>query len=192
MRHRQCPRPLPTCWLFTDERIATAALLRAVRRLPRGSGIVFRHYGTDAVERRALFDRVARMARRRGLMLLLGGPIGQARLWGADGAHARSAPVRRNESRRYRAIRSAPVHDMAERRAAERAGADLLFLSPLFATRSHPGARPLGSYRFARIARSTPLPVMALGGVSMRHRALLARLGAAGFGAIDGLSHLSQ
>jgi thiamine-phosphate pyrophosphorylase len=76
---------------------------------------------------------------------------------------------------------------MAQLRAAERAGVDLIFLSPLFATRSHPGARPLGPFRFAAIARRASMPVMALGGVHPRHSGAIRRLGAAGFGAIDGL-----
>ena len=72
--------------------------------------------------------------------------------------------------------------------AAQRAGADLLFLSPLFPTRSHPDARSLGRVRFAALAHATPLPVIALGGVTARHRRSLAALGAAGWAAIDGLT----
>src|SRR3546814_7971642 len=46
-------------------------------------------YRTAAAERRALFDRVARMARRRRLVLMLGGTAAQARAWRADGWHGR-------------------------------------------------------------------------------------------------------
>lgn len=62
-----------------------------------------------------------------------------------------------------------------------------MLVSPLFATRSHPGAKPLGSARFAALARLSPVPVIALGGVKPRHAGLIRRLGAAGFAAIDGL-----
>ena len=62
-----------------------------------------------------------------------------------------------------------------------------MLVSPLFATRSHPGAKLLGSARFAALARLSPVPVIALGGVKRRHAGLIRRLGAAGFAAIDGL-----
>ena len=78
-------------------------------------------------------------------------------------------------------LRSAPVHCYAEIRAAERNGAGLLFLSPVFPTRSHPEARPLGLARFAWLARRTPLPVIALGGMDERRGKRLASFGAYGW-----------
>ncbi|MGZ8283326.1 MAG: thiamine phosphate synthase, partial [Allosphingosinicella sp.] len=78
--------------------------------------------------------------------------------------------------------------DLAEIRAAERSGADILFLSPVFPTRSHPGAPALGPRRFARLARRTRLPVIALGGVDARKGKALSRLGAWGWAGISALS----
>ncbi|CAN5169750.1 thiamine phosphate synthase [soil metagenome] len=182
MRERQRRlKPMPTLWLMTDERVAQDRLLRGAARLPRGSGIVLRHYRTAAAERRALFDTLRRIAVRRGLLLFLAGSEGQALAWGADGFHGR-------EGRARRLPMSAPVHDMRELRVAERAGADVLFVSPLFATRSHPGGRVLGAFRFSALAKRAGMPVMALGGVGLRHVRLVRMLGAVGFGAIDGLS----
>lgn len=185
MRPRQRPAAaLPDIWLFTDERVATGDLLAAARRLPRGAGIIFRHYRTAEAERRALFAALRRIARRRSLCLLLAGSDAEAARWGADGAHGRV----HDRIARARFLRSAPVHDSAELRAAERQGVDYVFLSPLFATRSHPGARPLGPFRFAALAARARLPVMALGGVGSGDGGRVKRLGAAGYGAIDGLT----
>jgi thiamine-phosphate pyrophosphorylase len=136
---------------MTDERQGEG-LWEALERLPKGSGVVFRHYGLGAAERRRLFDRVRRLARRRRLLLLAG-----AGLQG-DGAHGG----------RGRGFRSASAHDLRELKAAERSGAKLVFLSPAFPTRSHPGARPLGPVRFGLIARQARVPVIALGGVDGR------------------------
>jgi thiamine-phosphate pyrophosphorylase len=165
--------PLPREWLMTDERIEDR-LFEAVRRLPPGAGIVFRHYSLPEGERRKLFDRVR--SAHPGL-LLLAGPARQARAWGADGSHGRS----RDDD----GLRSAPVHDYREMRAAERAGADLLVLSPVFATRSHPGVQPLGLARFAWLARRTLLPVIALGGMNPKRGHRLASFGAYGWAGID-------
>lgn len=166
---------------MTDERVETPRLLRAALRLPRGSGIVLRHHATPMAERGRLFEALRAIARRRGHVLLLAGPVAQARAWRADGCHGR-------RGRAPGMLMSVPVHDMRELNQAMRLGADLIFLSPLFATRSHPGARPLGPARFAAIARRAPMPVLALGGVGRRHGALIRRLGAHGYGAIDSLT----
>jgi thiamine-phosphate pyrophosphorylase len=181
MRQRQRRYALPTLWLMTDERVPDDRLLRAAGRLPRGSGIIFRHYTLAEAERRLLFGRLQRVARRHGLALFLAGEAVQAAAWGADGSHG-------GKERRGRLPLSLPVHDARQLREAERRGADIVFVSPLFATRSHPGANPLGPVRFAALARRARMPVMALGGVKRRHAHLVRALGAAGFGAIDGLT----
>lgn len=174
MRPRQ---PLPFHWLMTDERMGDR-LFPAIARLPRGSGIIFRHYSLLAAERRALFEQVRRIARRRRLTLILAGPVALARAWGADGSHGHD----RSKSDR---LRTAPVHGLREIRQAESAGAHLLFLSPLFPTRSHPGGRALGRVRFAGLARAARRPVVALGGVDAKRARGLRRLGAHGWAGID-------
>ena len=68
---------IPRLWLMTDERLGES-LWQAIDNLPRGAGIVFRHYATERKARRALFRRVAKIARQRGLVLLRAG-IGSAR-----------------------------------------------------------------------------------------------------------------
>jgi thiamine-phosphate pyrophosphorylase len=146
-------QPLPRLWLMTDERQGEG-LWRALERLPRGGGVVFRHYALSPAERRRLFERVRRVARRRGLLLLAGGSGIRA-----DGIHGG----------RGRGLRSASAHDLRELKAAERSGARLIFLSPAFATRSHPEARALGPARFGLIARQARVPVIALGGVGARN-----------------------
>jgi thiamine-phosphate pyrophosphorylase len=173
---------LPRLWLLTDERIADDVLLASVARLPRGAGIVFRHYSLGRNQRRDLFTRVRRIARRRRLMLFLAGSEDAAIRWDCNGFHGRTG------QKAVHLLRSAPVHNVPEIRAAERAGAQILFLSPLFPTRTHPGSATLGRARFARLARQTRLPVIALGGVTKANARQLAALGAFGWAAIDGLS----
>ena len=133
-------QPLPRLWLMTDERQGEG-LWGSLERLPKGSGVVVRHYGLARAERRKLFERVRRVARRRRLLLLDGG--------------------------RDNGL-SASAHNLRELKAAERSGAAFVFLSPAFATRSHPGARPLGPIRFGLIAGQARVPVIALGGMDAR------------------------
>ena len=70
MRRR---KPIPRLWLMTDERMGER-LWEALTAVPRGGCVVFRHFGTPGAARAVLFAKVARVARRRGLVLLLAGP----------------------------------------------------------------------------------------------------------------------
>lgn len=164
MRKRHT-RPLPRLWLMTDERMGDA-LFPALRRLPRGSGIIFRHYGLPPAERRALFARVERIARARRLMLVIGGI----------------------EHGRHRGAITAPVHSVRERIEAERVGVELLFVSPVFPTASHPGARALGRIGFGQVIRGARAPVIALGGMTRAKARSLRPFGIHGWAAIDGLT----
>lgn len=172
-------QPLPRLWLMTDERQGEA-LWRALDRLPRGAGVVFRHHRLAAAPRRALFARVKGIARRKRLLLLLAGPPPLARHWGADGSHG-PGPAGRS-------LRTASVHSIPELRAAEDAGAVLVFVSPVFPTRSHGDARTLGRIGLADFARRTRLPVIALGGITAARARSLKQSGVYGWAAIDAWS----
>jgi thiamine-phosphate pyrophosphorylase len=156
---------------MTDERLGDR-LWHALAALPRGAGVVFRHHGLAPKQRAALFEQVRQHAVRRGLVLISSG----ARLPGADGVH----------NRRGAGLRTASAHNLREIRRAERRGADLLFLSPVHPTRSHPGGKALGPRRFAMLARRTRLPVIALGGMDAERFRLLR--GAYGWAGIDAFS----
>ena len=173
-RRQPITRKLPKIWMMTDPRIGDG-LLAAVRKLPSGSGVVFRHYARPKEERRALFARVRRICRQRGHILLVAGEFIQ----GGDGVHG-------GAGRRHAGICTIPVHNVREIRRAIRLGADLVFLSPLYATRSHPGARPLGLSRFNSLAKlARPAKVIALGGMTRARAAMLKPHILYGWAAID-------
>lgn len=170
------PPILPSVWLMTDTRMGDG-LWGALQRLPRGAGVVFRHYA--AGDRRALFDRVRGVARRRRLVLVLAGPPALAVAWRADGAHGRSPHVRACR----RLLRTAPCHDRRALVAAR--GADLRFVSPLFATRSHPGAAALGLTRCGLMLGGDRRALVALGGMTPRRARAARAIGIGGWAAID-------
>jgi thiamine-phosphate pyrophosphorylase len=153
-------RRLPVLWLFTDaERLPDPCA--AAARLPRRiSGIVLRH--DEAPGRAELAHSLARICRERRLALVIAGDVRLAAHCGA-GVHLRGGrwdgPLRRH------ALVTSSAHGPGELRRAARAGADLVFLSPIFPTESHPGTRVLGAARWAGLARRSAVPVAALGGV---------------------------
>jgi thiamine-phosphate pyrophosphorylase len=173
-------RSLPSLFLMTDERMGDA-LWDALERLPRSSGVVFRHYSLLPAERRALFERVRRVVRRRRLVLLLAGPERLARAWGADGVHG---PFPHRLSARP-LLRTAPTHDRAEWLKARRMGCDLVFVSPLFPTRSHPGAPALGILRAGLMLGADRGRAVALGGMTANRARACYTIGIARWAAID-------
>ncbi|WP_106640384.1 thiamine phosphate synthase [Allosphingosinicella vermicomposti] len=174
-------QPLPRVWMMTDERQGDA-LWAALDRLPRGAGVVFRHYALPLRERRRLFERMKKVARRRGLLLVAAKPEG-LRLHSAVGVHNHKRHVYSYVGQRP--VMTAAVHNMRELRRAQFMGADLIFVSPIFPTRSHPDARSLGIEGFSRLARAARVPVIALGGMDGDRYRELRRHGAYGWAGID-------
>lgn len=160
---------------MTDERMGDA-LVPALLRLPPGSGVVFRHYSLGDVERRALFAQVRRIARARRLVLVVARP---ARIGRAHGVHGTA---------KGQGLRTWPAHDRREAVAGMRAGAALLFVSPIYPTRSHPGAPALGPARAAAIGRGLGAKLIALGGMTPRRFRAVKSLGFYGWAGIDALS----
>jgi thiamine-phosphate pyrophosphorylase len=148
----------PRDWLMTDERMGER-LWDAIARIPVGTGgIVFRHYSLDASDRLQLGKRVAELAQERKLMLAVARDTSLARRLSARLVH--------NPSQAGAMSFSCSVHDEREARKAKASGADLVFVSPVYPTRSHPGADALGVQCATRLAEIAGCPAIALGGMT--------------------------
>lgn len=177
---------------MTDER-RTPDPEAALAALAPGTLVIFRHYG--APDRAALGRRLRALARRRRLPFLVAGDRRLARKLKADGLHlpgAMAARLRHFAPAGDRWPVSAAAHGPRSARRAARNGAGLVLLSPVFATASHPGRRPLGLLALAGLARTLSVPVLALGGVSLAEARRVLRTGAAGMAGIGGLARLSR
>ena len=165
--------PLAFVWLLSDAR-NDAMLEEALRRLPPRSGFVYRHYHLAERERRARYNALYERAKRRGHTVILAGDAD----WNSDGSYG-------SDRRGGTGLHLATAHDAAELNAAARAGADGVFLSPVFPTASHPAAPTLGREAFLRLANRSDIPVIALGGMTAKRAR---ELGWPRWGAIDGLT----
>ena len=168
-RHPSLAKELPRRWLMTDPRLGEG-LWEALSALPKGSGVILRHYQLPGGERRALFEKIRRIAQHRRLMLVV---AGEERL-GFAPSHGR-----------HRSALTAPVHSRREAIAAIRNGAKLLFVSPVHPTRSHPGARTLGPARLGLLIRGLNARIIALGGMNERRWRALSPLEVHGWAGID-------
>ena len=173
----------PVLWLFTDsDRLPDPR--PATARLPKGiAGVVLRH---DAhPDRLAIGRDLARICRVRRLVLVVAGDVRLAAVLGA-GVHLRGGrwpgPLRRG------AMVTSSAHSLPDLRRARRNGAMIAFLSPTFATASHPGDPALGACRWAGLAIRAGLPIAALGGIGGGSVRRLPRGRCHGVGAIGALA----
>lgn len=167
----------------------------ALRALPRGAALIWRAYDGDATP--AGLRRLTALAHRKHVLLLVAGRPDLAARTGAMGMHLPEREVRRPRNGAYviprntymsRKALTAACHSEVAIRLAAAAGADAVLISPIFATKSHPGAKALGLLRFASLARlavSLGITPYALGGiVTAAHVRRLKGSGAAGIAGI--------
>ncbi len=152
--------------------------LAAMRHLPPGSIVILRD--GDHPDRAGWAAQLRLATRDAGHLLLIANDRALARRVAADGLHLSEA---RLGSIDPFGLTSAACHSLGAIRRAEKAGADLVLLSPVFPTESHPGGRTLGLHRARALADATPLPVFAMGGVTPSRTAMLGSA-FAGFAAI--------
>ena len=138
----------------------------AVNRLPKGFGVILRHY--DAPYRHELAEELARLCRQRHITFLVANDWSLAKRVHADGVHLPEHAVRTSRSLRKRSsnfLVTSAAHSQRSLWHAVHAGVDAVLVSPVFPTSSHPGTRPIGLMRFLNICKISPIPVYALGGI---------------------------
>ncbi len=180
-------KPLPRL-LFVTDPLRTPDPEAVAAGLPAGSGVIYRAFGAaDAVERGL---RLRRIATERGLVLLVGADAGLALACAADGLHLPERAI--SDAGRLRAahpdwIVTAAAHSLDAARRAFAAGCDAVLVSTVFPSASASAGEPMGVEAFAALVRAAPLPVYALGGVTIRTAPELVVSGAQGFAMVDGL-----
>ncbi|MCX7358731.1 MAG: thiamine phosphate synthase [Alphaproteobacteria bacterium] len=172
---------IPSLYFFTDP-MRTPDPVAVVRGLPRGTAVVYRHFGAE--DRADVARQLAAQCRSRGLVLLIGADAELAQACRADGVHW---PERLMPSARGAAFRivTAAAHDAKAVARANAAGLDACVLSPVFPSTSASAQGEIGVFSASQIARSNAIPVIALGGVTARNATRLCGRGFAGVAAVD-------
>src|SRR5262249_41763665 len=157
--------------------VVTAALEAGCR------WVSLREKALPAAHREALLQRLVARASAHGAMAMVHGDIAAAAKAGAGGIHlSRTAQVA--EARTVLGLGrliGVSAHDETEIAVAATAGADYVTVSPILPSESKPGYGPaLGFDGLAAIARRSPLPVIALGGITASSACACLAAGAAG------------
>lgn len=172
------PATIPVLrWLALPERLAISnafelgvdgMLARLQFQLDRGlRQLLFREPQLDIDTAHALFDAMLARSQAAGARLLVSSrhPLDWARQ--ADGCHLTSRDLMSTRQRPVLPWVGASVHGAAELARAAALDLDYVTLGPVLATRSHPGNASLGWERFGELALATPVPLYALGGLSV-------------------------
>ena len=176
---------LPPFFYFTDDQRGGDPLYVAPH-LPKGCGIIFRHYNSK--KRAELAFYLSKICKKRDLSLFIAKTPELAQEVNAAGCHLpdhRISALPVLKAQYPQLVFSAACHSERSLLKAQDLGAVFAFLSPLFATRSHPGASSLGVIKAQKIIKDISFPVFALGGVGFKHQNWLKSAGFAGFGAIS-------
>jgi thiamine-phosphate pyrophosphorylase len=132
----------------------------------------------------ALVRRAVELCRPHGCRVFVNGRFDVALEAGADGVHLPSngvSPGRVRAAAGRTLEIGMSVHSLEEARQAGRAGADFVFLGPVFPTPSKEGmGRPLGVEELAKAAALLDIPVWAIGGIDASTAETLAGIPIAG------------
>ncbi|MDQ6990111.1 MAG: thiamine phosphate synthase [Mariprofundaceae bacterium] len=151
--------------------------------------VLVRENDMDSSHLLSFSSRVRTMTNDYQAKLIIHSQADIAQAVGADGVHVSrmnmgEIPAIRQWFSTSDILISAACHNLAELKQAEHWGADYVFLSPVFPTKTHPESKALGVDSFEQLAASSSLPVIALGGIDEKNRSQLARYPVAVIGAL--------
>ena len=161
-------------YFITDSGLTARGVARDVEAaLSGGAALVqYREKGRTYEERLAEAGELLSLCRAAGAPLIINDDITLARDTGADGVHLGQGDAPPGEARAALgpgAVVGVSVGSPEEARAAERAGADYVAASPVFATTTKLDAGPgIGLEGLRAIRAATGLPLAAIGGLTLQ------------------------
>ena len=172
---------VPSLWYFTDED-KTKDITNILHRLPTYSGIVLRNYCSK--ERKTIIKSVLRIAKRKNFTVLMAShPRAHGNI---NGLHLPKWEYKCRRNTKEQII-SVSAHSLKDKRKIINTKADIIFVSSVFHTNSHPKRKHLGIIRFGLLARSLARPVIALGGINNKNIKKLKHFPISGVAAIEAL-----
>lgn len=192
MSEPQAFLPLPAIMLVTDRSACGERRLEDVveAALDGGVNVVqVREKDMPAIELYGLTTRLRHICGSRAV-LLVNDRIDVALAAGAHGVElgGGSLPTDVARSLAPHLLIGRSVHDVAHAAESASAGANLLVVGTMFATRSHPGMTPSGPSLVRKISALTTLPLVGIGGITANNATQVIAAGAAGVAVIRTIS----
>jgi len=182
------PMPLATACLcvITDPGLAPGKDHVAIAEAALAGGadvIQLRDKAGDLRDLLRQAQAIRALCRARGALFIVNDRVDLALAAGADGAHVGQDDLPAEAARRLLGpgkLLGVSTHDVAQARGALAAGADYIGFGPMFATGTkETGYTPRGPAALADIRRAVgPLPILAIGGITLENVAAVVRAGA--------------
>lgn len=174
----------PLIFMTDPARVADVAM--AAQSLPRGTAIIYRHFGS--AHRFVDAQALRHITFKRGQQFLIGADPELAVEVGADGVHfTRDAALQ--DPALWRRRCPDWIISMAGIKSGDYQGdlsvLDGLLISSVFPSQSPSAGEPIGVEAFTQKARALTVPVFALGGVNKETAPKLLSSGAAGIAGIE-------
>jgi len=162
-------------------------IVSATQKLPKGAGLIYRHFGKAGHKDEA--GRLREITAQRGIQFLIGHDTELAEQVGADGVHFRRE-AELALPKEWRARRPDWLITMAGLKQGSYWGnlsvLDGLFISSVFPSNSPSAGEPLGIETFSDMTDQLNAPVYALGGIKPSNAHHIIGTGAAGLAGIEG------
>ncbi len=139
----------------------------------------------------ALAPRLRELTEGRAL-LFVNGDLTVALLSSADGAQLGEEHADLTRQAAAQGLVGRSVHDVNGATRAKRAGAHLLFVGPVYETRTHPGMAPAGLSLIREITAAVDLPVVGIGGITPETAGDVIAAGASGVAVIRGILAMTE
>ncbi len=182
--------------LFTDRR-KIFDFKNVIKNLPKNSAIIIREYDLGKKDRKDFAKKILTLAKdRNDLKILVGKDFALAKEIKADGIHFSDfdkLPLQffKKNSFPKKFIFSFACHSLKSLFNSIKIRADMIFISPIFLSSSHPDAKNLGLRNLAKITVQNKKQnylfgnIYALGGIKKENLKMIKKLPLKGFGAID-------
>jgi len=181
---------LPALIFMTDaKRLSDPTSL--IPHLPKNSALIVRHFSRNQKEQ--IIIKIKKLCRKHKVKLLVSDDLQLALKHRLDGVHFPEKSVKKiaacGQFIRPKAtfLATGACHCLPALKQAEKAQLDGIFLSPVFATQSHPNSPFLGSVRFNAWLSQTDRGVYGLGGINKKNAIRLSTSKSIGFAGISGL-----
>lgn len=189
----QLPPQLPPLYLITDRTIAIPDLLCALESALKGGVrmVQLREKDLSSSELKKIAEKALELTRFYGARLLLNGSPELAAAIGTDGVHLGIHSCQIPSARIILGERSLigySAHSLQEAESAAEQGADFITFSPIYHTASKAQyGQPQGLQSLVNICDNSPIPVYALGGITINRVSEVFNAGAYGVAVISAI-----
>ena len=184
--------------VFFTDRKRCDNLITIIKKLPKNSAVIFREYDLEEEKREKLAREILLICKQKSHKIIIGKNLDLATEIKADGVHFSDNDIlsskiflqlrnnkKINSKNGTKFIFSFACHNFLSVVKCQKMPVDLIFISPIFATKSHEDLPTFGLQRLSRVLRFSKKPVFALGGINKKNIHIVKKLGASGFGGIE-------